>query len=86
MRSFPGYQTACSYKAITEIMKKRILILDGAMGTQLQKFKLKLHHYSLLEANNDILNITQPKIIERIHTSYLEGKEFIQVIWKEEQT
>ncbi|MFP2998129.1 methionine synthase [Candidatus Hodgkinia cicadicola] len=63
-----------AYKAIIEITKKRKLILDGAMGTQIQKFKLKQRHYGkTARGNNDILNITQPKLIEKIHTDYLNA-------------
>ncbi len=67
-------------------MKKRVLILDGAMGTQIQKYKLKSKHY-LTEAsaakpqlgNNDLLNITQPKLIEKIHADYIKaGSDIIE--------
>ncbi|XXN19770.1 MAG: methionine synthase [Candidatus Hodgkinia cicadicola] len=75
-----------SYKAIFSVLNKRILILDGAMGTQIQKYKLKNKHYAtridstkVQKGNNDILNITQPKIIEKIHTDYIKaGSDIIE--------
>ncbi len=69
------FKTTASYKAVTKLMGKRRLILDGAMGTQIQKFKLKKCHYgsAVCKGNNDILNFTQPKIIEKIHTDYLHS-------------
>ncbi|KON71491.1 B12-dependent methionine synthase [Candidatus Hodgkinia cicadicola] len=70
-----------AYMALLKLGKKRKLILDGAMGTQIQKFKLKDRHYGgkKNKGNNDILNITQPKVIEKIHLSYLEaGADIIE--------
>ena len=64
---------------IYEILKERILVLDGAMGTMIQKYKLteedyraerfKDHPHSL-KGNNDLLSITQPSIIKEIHKEY----------------
>ncbi|XXN13813.1 MAG: methionine synthase [Candidatus Hodgkinia cicadicola] len=68
--------------AITSIINKRIMVLDGAMGTQVQKYKLTNKHYSMgissklasvQLGNNDVLNITQPKLIEKIHADYLKA-------------
>ncbi len=69
-------------KDINNLIKKRILIMDGAMGTMIQKHKLseedfrgdqyKDHSHSL-KGNNDILCITKPDIIREIHASYLES-------------
>ncbi|MFA5648067.1 MAG: methionine synthase [Bacteroidales bacterium] len=66
----------------------RILILDGAMGTQLQNFKLteddfrgKLFskHPKNLKGNNDILSLTRPDVIEQIHRAYLDaGADIIE--------
>lgn len=65
-----------------EIITKKILILDGAMGTMIQKHKLKEEDYRgtlfrdhllPLKGNNDILNITRPDIIRKIHFDYLEA-------------
>ncbi len=72
------------YKAIEE----RILLLDGAMGSLIQTYKLeeedyrgerfKNYHMSI-KGNNDILSITQPDIIKEIHAKYLEaGSDIIE--------
>jgi len=72
------------YAALTQ----RILILDGAMGTMIQRHKLEEVDYrgqrfadwpSDLKGNNDLLAITQPDIIREIHTRYLEaGADIIE--------
>ncbi len=63
-------------------LKQRILILDGAMGTMIQRHKLEEADYrgerfadwpSELKGNNDLLSLTQPHIIRDIHTAYLEA-------------
>ncbi len=75
-------------KEITEILQSRILILDGAMGSLIQKHNLgeedfkgeqfKNHSYSL-KGNNDLLSLTQPEIIKNIHKAYLEaGADIIE--------
>lgn len=67
---------------IREEIKKRILILDGAMGTMIQKYKLEekdfrnealANHSKPLKGNNDLLSITRPDIIKAIHLEYLEA-------------
>ncbi|MFT6828034.1 MAG: 5-methyltetrahydrofolate--homocysteine methyltransferase [Roseivirga sp.] len=73
---------------IKEILKERILILDGAMGTMIQRHpleevdfrgeKFKDHGYSL-KGNNDLLSITRPEIIKDIHRQYLlAGADIIE--------
>lgn len=65
-------------------MEKRVLILDGAMGTQIQKHKLKTKHYKtkaikIQSGNNDLLNAAQPRLIEKIHTDYIKaGSDIIE--------
>ena len=69
-------------------LEKRILILDGAMGTMIQSYKLEEKDYrgdrfkdwpSDLKGNNDLLVLTQAKIIEDIHTAYLNaGADIIE--------
>ena len=63
-------------------LKQRILILDGAMGTMIQTYKLTEAEYrgerfagygSDLKGNNDLLVLTQPQIIRAIHSAYLEA-------------
>jgi 5-methyltetrahydrofolate--homocysteine methyltransferase len=67
---------------IQEILKKRIMVLDGAMGTMIQRYKLEEEDYrgkrfkdwpSNLKGNNDLLSLTQPQIIQEIHEKYLEA-------------
>jgi 5-methyltetrahydrofolate--homocysteine methyltransferase len=69
-------------KALKKEARERILILDGAMGTMIQRYKLdeagyrgerfKTHTHDL-KGNNDLLVLTQPKIISEIHNAYLEA-------------
>ena len=75
-------------KTIQECLKERILIIDGAMGTMLQKYKLTEADFrgdrfknwpSDVKGNSDLLCITQPGIIESIHKQYLEaGADIIE--------
>ncbi len=67
---------------IEEIAKKRILILDGAMGTMIQKHQLNEedfrigwfeNHTSSLKGNNDLLSLTRPDIIKEIHAAFFEA-------------
>lgn len=67
---------------IEQLLKSRILILDGAMGTMIQQRKLDEAAFrgerfkdwkQDLKGHNDLLNVTQPAIIEDIHRQYLEA-------------
>jgi len=67
---------------IEDIIQQRILILDGAMGTMIQKHKLQesdyrgeefKEHPMLQKGNNDLLSLTQPGIIKSIHREYLQS-------------
>jgi 5-methyltetrahydrofolate--homocysteine methyltransferase len=67
---------------ISDIIQQKILILDGAMGTMIQKHKLQEKDYRgerfkdhpmLQKGNNDLLSITRPEIIKTIHREYLEA-------------
>lgn len=69
-------------KKIEEILKERILVLDGAMGTMIQRHKLEEedfrkgwfeNHPDSLKGNNDLLSLTRPEIIEDIHRQYFEA-------------
>ena len=74
--------------SITDLVKNRILILDGAMGTMIQRYKLTEADYRgeqfkdhpvNLRGNNDILCLTQPHIIGEIHRAYLDaGADIIE--------
>lgn len=73
---------------ITDEIKKRVLVLDGAMGTMIQRYNLGEKDYrgsrfadvtNLQKGNNDLLNLTQPQIIREIHEAYLEaGADIIE--------
>ncbi len=73
---------------IQELLKERILILDGAMGTMIQRHKLEekdfrneslKNHTHSLKGNNDLLSITRPDIIKEIHRLYFEaGADIIE--------
>jgi len=75
-------------KTLKEILNKRIMLLDGAMGTMIQTYNLQEEDYRgerfkehnvLLKGNNDLLSFTQPQIIETIHRKYLEaGSDIIE--------
>nr|WP_275665281.1 methionine synthase [Vibrio sp. Isolate22] len=64
------------------MLKQRILLIDGGMGTMIQDYKLEEQDYrgerfadwhSDLKGNNDLLVLTQPKLIKDIHSQYLEA-------------
>lgn len=68
-------------------LKKRIMIIDGAMGSLIQTYQLSEEDFRgerfkdwnvLIKGNNEVLNLVRPDIIEEIHTQYLEaGADFI---------
>jgi len=75
-------------QSIKEALKERILIIDGAMGTMIQRHKLEEADYrgerfkdwhTDVKGNNDLLSITQPEIIIGIHKQYLDaGADIIE--------
>ncbi len=75
-------------KTIQDCLKERILVIDGAMGTMIQRHKLQEADYRGerfkdwhcdVKGNNDLLNITKPDIIIGIHKQYLEaGSDIIE--------
>lgn len=67
---------------IYQVLKQRILVLDGAMGTMLQRYNFSEEDYrgerfkdypSSLKGNNDLLSLTQPEAIADIHRGYFEA-------------
>ena len=67
---------------IRTLLSRRVLVLDGAMGTMLQRYDLTekdfrgerfADHPNDLKGNNDLLSLTQPHIIKEIHEAYLEA-------------
>jgi len=77
-----------TFAQLDQLMKERIMFIDGAMGTQIQKWKLEENdfrgerykdHSDELKGNNDILVITRPDVIESIHHAFLEaGADIIE--------
>lgn len=75
-------------KTLLEISKERILVLDGAMGTMIQRYGLReedyrghlfKNHDHDLKGNNDLLSLTKPDVIKEIHMAYLEaGADIIE--------
>jgi 5-methyltetrahydrofolate--homocysteine methyltransferase len=73
---------------IQDILKERIMIIDGAMGTMIQPYKLTeedfrgerwKNHGHPLQGNNDLLSISRPDVIKEIHRKYLEaGADIIE--------
>ncbi|MFD0763447.1 methionine synthase [Mucilaginibacter lutimaris] len=73
---------------IRKELQKRILVIDGAMGTMIQRYELGEEdfrgerfrdHPSDLKGNNDLLNITRPDVIKAIHAEYLDaGADIIE--------
>ena len=65
---------------LPELLKQRILVLDGAMGTMIQRYKLGeadyrgtrfADHPKDLKGNNELLQFTRPDVIREIHEGYL---------------
>ena len=74
--------------ALEQALQQRILVIDGAMGTMIQAENLQeaeyrwerfAHHHADVKGNNELLSITRPDIIGRIHRLYLEaGADIIE--------
>ena len=67
-------------KTLNEVVKDRIMILDGAMGTMIQQYALTEEDFrgyryrktpGLMKGNNDMLNITRPDVVSDIHLKIL---------------
>ena len=73
---------------IQDLLQERILVLDGAMGTMIQRYKLTeedfrgdvfIDHHKPLRGNNDLLSITRPDIIKEIHAAYFaSGADIVE--------
>ncbi len=87
----PPFDPDTRYKRLnrlTSLLKERILLLDGAMGTMIQRYRLDendfrgrrfVDHPRELKGNNDLLTLTRPDIIRTIHEAYLEaGADIIE--------
>ena len=83
--SLPAYTRAC---ALPAILKNRLAILDGAMGTMIQRFRLSEAQYRGerfrdfhrdVKGNNELLSLTRPDVIGAIHEQYLAaGADLIE--------
>jgi len=81
----PAYTRA---QTLPELLRRRIVLLDGAMGTMIQQRKLTeadfrgtrfANHPHELKGNNELLNLTCPQVITDIHTAYLQaGADLIE--------
>ncbi len=79
---------APKYYQLKEILDQRIMVIDGAMGTMIQRYKLKEEDFrgerfkefhADIQGNNEILSLTRPDIISSIHTEYLDaGADIIE--------
>ena len=77
-----------SDKDFLKLLNSKVLLLDGAMGTSIQNYKLQEEDFrnqrfkeshDELKGNNDLLNLTQPELIKDIHKSFLEaGSDLIE--------
>ena len=83
-----NYTNAARAEALLNLLQQRLVILDGAMGTMIQRYKLDesayrgeefRDHAGDLKGANDILCLTRPEIIEEIHRQYLDaGADIIE--------
>jgi len=82
------YLNPARVDALLDALAKRILVIDGAMGTMVQGYKLDeadyrgerfADHPHDLKGNNDLLTLTRPDVIGAIHTAYLDaGADFVE--------
>jgi len=82
------FTTTSAYERIEILLRERIVVLDGAMGTLIQDYRLDEADYRGerfrahgvdLKGNNDLLTLTRPRVIEEIHRSFLEaGADIIE--------
>src|SRR6478736_3465666 len=76
-------QDSSQLHPLERLLRERIVIIDGAMGTTIQQYKLTEEQFrgerfkdwagKDLKGNNELLNLTQPQIIQEIHRRYLEA-------------
>ena len=88
MTDYPPFNRFSRLQRLNEELPRRILILDGGMGTEIQKFRLGEKEYRGerfaswhrdLKGNNDLLTLTRPAAIGGIHSAYLDaGADIIE--------
>jgi 5-methyltetrahydrofolate--homocysteine methyltransferase len=84
----PAQPTYTRAQALPALLRQRIVLLDGAMGTMLQQRKLDeaafrgsrfADHPTPLKGNNELLNLTQPQVVREIHEAYLAaGSDIVE--------
>ena len=75
---FPMQSTA-AYSTLLSLAEERILLLDGGMGTMIQRFNLTEKDFLGHKGNNDILVLSRPDVVEKVHLEYLEsGADIIE--------
>lgn len=84
----PEISTMTNSEKLYKALNERILVLDGAMGTMLQRYNFQEEDYRgerfkdwehPLKGNNDLLSLTQPQAIAEVHSKYLEaGADIIE--------
>lgn len=82
MTTYTAPSVSPVYAEMEQLLAQRIVIIDGAMGTMIQRHKLTdaeyrgeefATHHKDLKGNNDLLNLTQPHVIRGIHKAYLDA-------------
>ena len=67
MHTIKSMEFAARSKALLDALATRVVIADGAMGTELQERKPTLEDFQNLEGCNEILNVTRPDIVKSVH-------------------
>ncbi|MBW0010777.1 MAG: methionine synthase, partial [Pseudonocardiales bacterium] len=62
-----------TFSSLLDVLARRVLVADGAMGTMLQSAPLSLDDFAGLEGCNEILNVTRPDVVRTVHRGYLEA-------------
>src|SRR5207237_8345083 len=65
--------TIASMSSLLDALRERVLIFDGAMGTQLHAAGLSLDDYWGQENNSEVLNLSRPDIVRDVHATYFEA-------------
>jgi 5-methyltetrahydrofolate--homocysteine methyltransferase len=73
MHSIKSMAFAPRAQALLDALATRVVIADGAMGTELQERKPTLEDFQNLEGCNEILNVTRPDIVKSVHDAYFEA-------------
>src|SRR5438067_13765904 len=58
---------------LLDLLRERVVVFDGAMGTQIHAADLSLDDYWGQEGNSEVLNLSRPDIVAQIHAAYLDA-------------